>query len=112
MLLLFATQTSSGFTNTGKKHLPKNTFMKKKRNLFFPPLRSVLGFPKMEVSADYYGLPPPPAGFGQPLHLSKGDIVELTRADADLSWWEVTFKPSASQPVILYVLCSPAKLDT
>eukprot|EP00066_Takifugu_rubripes_P021853 XP_011611119.1 PREDICTED: proto-oncogene vav isoform X2 [Takifugu rubripes] len=46
------------------------------------------GFPKMEVCQDYYGLPPPPVGFGQPLHLSKGDIVELTRADADLSWWE------------------------
>uniref|UniRef100_A0A4W6ESY0 Vav guanine nucleotide exchange factor 1 n=1 Tax=Lates calcarifer TaxID=8187 RepID=A0A4W6ESY0_LATCA len=47
-------------------------------------------FPKMEVCQEYYGLPPPPVGFGQPLHLSKGDIIELTRADADLPWWEVT----------------------
>lgn len=45
-------------------------------------------FPKMEVCQEYYGLPPPPVGFGQPLHLSKGDIVELTRADADMTWWE------------------------
>uniref|UniRef100_A0A3Q3LMC4 Osteoclast-stimulating factor 1 n=1 Tax=Mastacembelus armatus TaxID=205130 RepID=A0A3Q3LMC4_9TELE len=46
------------------------------------------GFPKMEVCQEYYGLPPPPVGFGQPLHLSRGDIIELTRADADLAWWE------------------------
>lgn len=44
----------------------------------------------MEVCQDYYGLPPPPVGFGQPLHLYKGNIIELTRADADLQWWEVT----------------------
>ncbi|TNN43658.1 Proto-oncogene vav [Liparis tanakae] len=49
---------------------------------------SSIGFPKMEVCEEYYGLPPPPAGFGQPLHLSKGDLVELTRADADMMWWE------------------------
>ncbi|XP_033480409.1 proto-oncogene vav isoform X2 [Epinephelus lanceolatus] len=49
---------------------------------------SSVGFPKMEVCQEYYGLPPPPVGFGQPLHLSKGDIVELTRADVDLPWWE------------------------
>ncbi|CAK6972783.1 proto-oncogene vav-like [Scomber scombrus] len=49
---------------------------------------SYSGFPKMEVSQEYYGLPPPPVGFGQPLHLSKGDIIELTRAEADLPWWE------------------------
>uniref|UniRef100_A0A7N6BTS2 Osteoclast-stimulating factor 1 n=1 Tax=Anabas testudineus TaxID=64144 RepID=A0A7N6BTS2_ANATE len=47
-------------------------------------------FPKMEVCQEYYGLPPPPVGFGQPLHLSKGDIIELTRADVELPWWEVT----------------------
>ncbi|XP_074485805.1 proto-oncogene vav isoform X2 [Sebastes fasciatus] len=49
---------------------------------------SSLGFPKMEVCQEYYGLPPPPVGFGQPLHLSKGDIIELSRADVDLPWWE------------------------
>ncbi|XP_028255743.1 proto-oncogene vav isoform X1 [Parambassis ranga] len=49
---------------------------------------SSIGYPKMEVSQEYYGLPPPPVGFGQPLHLSKGDIIELTRADPDLPWWE------------------------
>ncbi len=38
---------------------------------------------------DYYGLPPPPLAFGQPLPLSVGDVVELTRAEVDLQWWEV-----------------------
>ncbi|XP_059189767.1 proto-oncogene vav-like isoform X2 [Centropristis striata] len=47
-----------------------------------------VGFPKMEVCQEYYGLPPPPVGFGTPLHLSKGDIIELSRADPDLPWWE------------------------
>lgn len=60
----------------------------------------------MEVSQDYYGMPPPPVGFGQPLHLSKGDIVELTRADADLSWWEVIFKPTASLFHNSSIVCS------
>ncbi|MBN3324792.1 VAV protein, partial [Atractosteus spatula] len=46
------------------------------------------GLPKMEVCSEYYGLPPPPVAFGQPLHLSLGDIIELTRAEADLQWWE------------------------
>uniref|UniRef100_A0A3Q1BXA5 Osteoclast-stimulating factor 1 n=1 Tax=Amphiprion ocellaris TaxID=80972 RepID=A0A3Q1BXA5_AMPOC len=46
------------------------------------------GFPKMEVCQEYYGLPPPPVGFGQPLQLSKGDIIELTRANVDMNWWE------------------------
>ncbi|XP_035802513.2 proto-oncogene vav [Amphiprion ocellaris] len=49
---------------------------------------SGLGFPKMEVCQEYYGLPPPPVGFGQPLQLSKGDIIELTRANVDMNWWE------------------------
>uniref|UniRef100_A0A672PZA1 Vav guanine nucleotide exchange factor 1 n=1 Tax=Sinocyclocheilus grahami TaxID=75366 RepID=A0A672PZA1_SINGR len=44
--------------------------------------------PKMEVCVDYYGLPPPPLEFGQPLLLSVGDTVELTRAEVDLQWWE------------------------
>ncbi|KAM6972331.1 proto-oncogene vav [Aplochiton taeniatus] len=46
------------------------------------------GLPKMEVCQEYYGVPPPPVGFGQPLHLSLGDVIELTRAQADLQWWE------------------------
>ncbi|XP_028300397.1 proto-oncogene vav [Gouania willdenowi] len=49
---------------------------------------SSIGFPKMEVFQTYNGLPPPPAGFGQPLQLSRGDVIELTRANVDLSWWE------------------------
>ncbi|XP_033986180.1 proto-oncogene vav-like isoform X2 [Trematomus bernacchii] len=50
--------------------------------------QSSTGFPKMEASQEYYGVPPPPVGFGQPINLSKGDIIELTRADAELPWWE------------------------
>ncbi|XP_053332807.1 proto-oncogene vav-like isoform X1 [Clarias gariepinus] len=46
------------------------------------------GLPKMEVCNDYYGMPPPPVAFGQPLHLAVGDVIELTRADVDLQWWE------------------------
>uniref|UniRef100_A0A1A8C6H2 Osteoclast-stimulating factor 1 n=1 Tax=Nothobranchius kadleci TaxID=1051664 RepID=A0A1A8C6H2_NOTKA len=52
------------------------------------PAQSSFGFPKMEVCQEYYGLPPPPVGFGQPLQLLRGDIIELTRADIDLTWWE------------------------
>uniref|UniRef100_A0A8L0DU49 Vav guanine nucleotide exchange factor 1 n=1 Tax=Oncorhynchus mykiss TaxID=8022 RepID=A0A8L0DU49_ONCMY len=44
--------------------------------------------PLVSVCQEYYGLPPPPVAFGQPLHLSMGDVIELTRADADLTWWE------------------------
>ncbi|XP_057698653.1 proto-oncogene vav-like isoform X2 [Corythoichthys intestinalis] len=47
-----------------------------------------LGFPKMEACQEYFGLPPPPTSFGRPLQLSKGDVVELTRAEVELSWWE------------------------
>ncbi|KAF4075511.1 hypothetical protein AMELA_G00235280 [Ameiurus melas] len=47
------------------------------------------GLPKMEVCHDYYAVPPPPVAFGQPLHLTVGDVIELTRADVDLQWWEV-----------------------
>lgn len=43
----------------------------------------------MEVCHDYYGMPPPPVAFGQPLHLAVGDVIELTRAEVDLQWWEV-----------------------
>ncbi|XP_055080804.1 proto-oncogene vav-like [Periophthalmus magnuspinnatus] len=46
------------------------------------------GFPKMETSQDYFGLPPPPVGFGSPLPLSRGDLVELTKAEASMQWWE------------------------
>uniref|UniRef100_A0A669AXE6 Osteoclast-stimulating factor 1 n=1 Tax=Oreochromis niloticus TaxID=8128 RepID=A0A669AXE6_ORENI len=45
-------------------------------------------YPKMEVNQEYYGMPPPPVGFGQALNLSRGDVIELTRADAELPWWE------------------------
>lgn len=43
----------------------------------------------MEVCQEYYGLPPPPGAFGPFLRLSPGDIVELTKAEAEQNWWEV-----------------------
>lgn len=43
----------------------------------------------MEVCAEYYGLPPPPGALGPFLRLSPGDIVELTKAEAEQNWWEV-----------------------
>lgn len=43
----------------------------------------------MEVFQEYYGLPPPPGAFGPFLRLSPGDIVELTKAEAEQHWWEV-----------------------
>uniref|UniRef100_A0A3Q4GV88 Osteoclast-stimulating factor 1 n=1 Tax=Neolamprologus brichardi TaxID=32507 RepID=A0A3Q4GV88_NEOBR len=51
-------------------------------------LHNRAGHPKMEVNQEYYGMPPPPVGFGQALHLSRGDVIELTRGDAELPWWE------------------------
>ena len=52
-------------------------------------LPSPPGLPKMEVCQEYYGLPPPPGAIGPFLRLSPGDIVELTKAEAEQNWWEV-----------------------
>lgn len=43
----------------------------------------------MEVFQEYYGIPPPPGAFGVFLRLNPGDIVELTKAEAEHNWWEV-----------------------
>uniref|UniRef100_A0A8C9VLI1 Vav guanine nucleotide exchange factor 1 n=1 Tax=Scleropages formosus TaxID=113540 RepID=A0A8C9VLI1_SCLFO len=43
----------------------------------------------VEVFQDYYGCPPPPVGYGYPLALTQGDIVELIRRERDPQWWEV-----------------------
>uniref|UniRef100_A0A2K5C9K1 Vav guanine nucleotide exchange factor 1 n=1 Tax=Aotus nancymaae TaxID=37293 RepID=A0A2K5C9K1_AOTNA len=51
--------------------------------------RNELGLPKMEVFQEYYGLPPPPGAIGPFLRLNPGDIVELTKAEAEQNWWEV-----------------------
>ncbi|XP_078216479.1 proto-oncogene vav isoform X2 [Callithrix jacchus] len=50
--------------------------------------RNELGLPKMEVFQEYYGLPPPPGAIGPFLRLNPGDIVELTKAEAEQNWWE------------------------
>lgn len=52
-------------------------------------LSSLPGLPKMEVCQEYYGIPPPPGALGPFLRLNPGDIVELTKAEAEQNWWEV-----------------------
>uniref|UniRef100_A0A8C0TL51 Proto-oncogene vav n=2 Tax=Canis lupus familiaris TaxID=9615 RepID=A0A8C0TL51_CANLF len=68
------------FSGTMKKDKPHRRAQDKKRN--------ELGLPKMEVCQEYYGLPPPPGAFGPFLRLNPGDIVELTKAEAEQNWWE------------------------
>ncbi|XP_027441095.2 proto-oncogene vav isoform X4 [Zalophus californianus] len=67
-------------SGTMKKDKPHRRAQDKKRN--------ELGLPKMEVCQEYYGLPPPPGAFGPFLRLNPGDIVELTKAEAEQNWWE------------------------
>uniref|UniRef100_A0A8C5CLB9 Vav guanine nucleotide exchange factor 1 n=1 Tax=Gadus morhua TaxID=8049 RepID=A0A8C5CLB9_GADMO len=59
------------------------------KRVFFDALFYSSGLPKVEVIQDYCGMPPAPAGFGQQLHLTKGDVLELKKADVDFTWWEV-----------------------
>nr|XP_021487503.1 proto-oncogene vav isoform X4 [Meriones unguiculatus] len=68
------------FSGTMKKDKPHRRAQDKKRN--------ELGLPKMEVFQEYYGIPPPPGAFGPFLRLNPGDIVELTKAEAEHNWWE------------------------
>ncbi|XP_025772194.1 proto-oncogene vav [Puma concolor] len=68
------------FSGTMKKDKPHRRPQDKKRN--------DLGLPKMEVCQEYYGLPPPPGAIGPFLRLNPGDIVELTKAEAEQNWWE------------------------
>uniref|UniRef100_A0A8C5FX85 Vav guanine nucleotide exchange factor 1 n=1 Tax=Gadus morhua TaxID=8049 RepID=A0A8C5FX85_GADMO len=58
------------------------------KRVFFDALFYSSGLPKVEVIQDYCGMPPAPAGFGQQLHLTKGDVLELKKADVDFTWWE------------------------
>ncbi|XP_064428341.1 proto-oncogene vav isoform X3 [Mirounga angustirostris] len=67
-------------SGTMKKDKPHRRAQDKKRK--------ELGLPKMEVCQEYYGLPPPPGAFGPFLRLNPGDIVELTKAEAEQNWWE------------------------
>uniref|UniRef100_A0A8C4M391 Vav guanine nucleotide exchange factor 1 n=1 Tax=Equus asinus asinus TaxID=83772 RepID=A0A8C4M391_EQUAS len=41
-----------------------------------------------ELGESAEGLPPPPGAFGPFLRLNLGDIVELTKAEAEQNWWE------------------------
>ncbi|XP_060108033.1 proto-oncogene vav isoform X1 [Heteronotia binoei] len=47
-----------------------------------------LGLPKLEACQGYHGVPPPPMAFGPPLKLNVGDIVEVTKAEAEQLWWQ------------------------
>uniref|UniRef100_A0A8B9TA45 Vav guanine nucleotide exchange factor 1 n=1 Tax=Anas platyrhynchos TaxID=8839 RepID=A0A8B9TA45_ANAPL len=48
------------------------------------------GLPKMEATQHYGGVPPPPGAVGPALRLSPGDIVEVTVAEAEQLWWQLT----------------------
>ncbi|XP_072320037.1 proto-oncogene vav-like [Eucyclogobius newberryi] len=69
----------------GRSSDPSGTVRKHKPRASAAPSA---GFPKMEASQDYFGLPPPPVGFGLALPLSRGDVVELTKAEVSMQWWE------------------------
>ncbi|PIO41040.1 hypothetical protein AB205_0046670 [Aquarana catesbeiana] len=62
-----------------------------KLNLFPQYIRvclSIAGLTKMETCQEYFGIPPPPIAFGPPLKMQKGDVIELTKAEAEQNWWE------------------------
>ncbi|KAM9101773.1 proto-oncogene vav isoform X1 [Sarcophilus harrisii] len=71
---------SSDHSTTMRKHKTSRSAPDKRKN--------ELGLPKMEVCQEYYGLPPPPVAFGPFLRLNPGDIVELTKAEAEQNWWQ------------------------
>ncbi|TTE81765.1 Proto-oncogene vav [Bagarius yarrelli] len=59
------------------------------------------GLPKMEVCHDYFGMPPPPVAYGQPMHLTVGDVVELTRAEVDLQWFAGNMDRSEAKSILM-----------
>uniref|UniRef100_H3AL82 Uncharacterized protein n=1 Tax=Latimeria chalumnae TaxID=7897 RepID=H3AL82_LATCH len=59
-----------------------------KSNRSTPNRNTDQGLPKMEVSQEYYGVPPPPVAYGPPLRLCLGDIIEITKAEVEQQWWE------------------------
>ncbi|XP_064416272.1 proto-oncogene vav [Latimeria chalumnae] len=65
-----------------------STLKKNKSNRSTPNRNTDQGLPKMEVSQEYYGVPPPPVAYGPPLRLCLGDIIEITKAEVEQQWWE------------------------
>ncbi|XP_041440009.1 proto-oncogene vav isoform X1 [Xenopus laevis] len=72
----------------GKQDLGSSTNKKQKPGRGNYNKRNETGLTKMEACQEYMGIPPPPIAFGPPLQMEKGDIVELTKAEADQHWWE------------------------
>ncbi|XP_077152087.1 proto-oncogene vav isoform X3 [Ranitomeya variabilis] len=62
--------------------------LKKKAGRGPPSKRAETGLTKMETCHNYVGIPPPPIAFGPPLQMQKGDVIELTKAEAEQNWWE------------------------
>ncbi|CAL8330756.1 unnamed protein product [Merluccius merluccius] len=70
------------------QHMIQRVFIDSLISLLLKRHECSSGLPKVEVLQDYFGLPPVPGGFGQPLSLSRGDVIELKQADVDVPWWE------------------------
>ncbi|XP_053310589.1 proto-oncogene vav [Spea bombifrons] len=71
----------------GKQDSGSST-IKKKPGRGAQDKKTECGFTKMEVCHPYSGVPPPPIAFGPALGMETGDIIELTKAEADQNWWE------------------------
>ncbi|XP_030052729.1 proto-oncogene vav isoform X2 [Microcaecilia unicolor] len=72
----------------GKSTQDRSSPMRKNKTGCNAHSKNNSGLTKMEACQEYYGLPPPPVAFGPALHLNVGEIVELTKADAEQNWWE------------------------
>ncbi|CAH2222196.1 proto-oncogene vav isoform X1 [Pelobates cultripes] len=71
----------------GKQDSGSST-IKKKSGRGAQSRKTDCGITKMEALLEYSGVPPPPIAFGPPLRMGPGDIIELTKAEADQNWWE------------------------
>ncbi|XP_054859544.1 proto-oncogene vav [Eublepharis macularius] len=76
-------------SSCGKSSSESGSTKKNKHNRYTQDRKNPeLGLPKLEACQGYNGLPPPPMAFGPPLKLNVGDIVEVTKAEAEQLWWQ------------------------